>query len=316
MIVQGCFFEAKSNFREAIDMTCLEIGFNVAQIVLAVLAIIATIGIAVVIHRNERRRSEKWREEDMIRREESEKLEMNDRDLFLWNFLTPRYLDETFTVYEYEYSEYKDGEPRKLLRSHTIELKEGRNEIKNRYFDKNDWKKGGGGREKFIQESNQHNPPTYENKLVHRFCVALNRVGQAAFDGKLHMENTFTLAAKLILEDWDKAKHLVLKEREDNPRYYNRIFFEWIAGVSCMYQIADKNLTEENNDIKRCIKQYAFTEGEFSKYNAEKLLIIDNVNDIMDKIIANNPTLKSELASSYIEELSGRFRQRIGEKFK
>ena len=277
-------------------MQPMECAFALLQIFTALLVCAVTSVIAVKLYKKER-------EDEKIRHEESKEEQKKERDQYFWTFFTPQYLDASFTIYE----KSSDDNPYHII-SHNVELKEGRNTIDNMYGKPGSDQWRAKGYEEFSKRCIINAPPTYENKLVHRLCVVLNRVGQAAFDGKLQMANVFSIASKMILEDWEKSKPLIIQERGTDAakRFDNRIFFEWIACASCIYRIS--NISNMRwKDVELCIKQYAFSNAEFADYISNYQLMIDKLRNITEVLIKQNKQLESEQTTSYIQELCADF---------
>jgi len=211
---------------------------------------------------------------------------------FYWDFFVPQYLDGVFKV-------TKDNE---IIE---IDLKEGRLEIENRYKNR--------GYNEFLNESNKINPPTYENKLVHRLSVVLERIGQAAFIGDLPLNYIFSISSKMILKDWEMAKSL---EKIIN----NRKFARWIACTSCMYLVAQKNV--ELEEAKRYIKQYVdisdIFEGDSQKtkdYNEHEidhkkyaLKMIDEITEIQK---SNEEIFAWSSSGRYVKKLKREFGKKM-----
>jgi len=185
---------------------------------------------------------------------------------FYWDFFIPEYLDAAMTIDD-----------------KIITLKDARQKIKRDYKDCSF-----NGYKLFAEKSCDETAETFENKFAHRLSFALNRIGQAAFIGDLPLNYIFPISAKMILEDWEKAKALIHNNIADEPKNkgngtekycalnYTRKFAYWIACTSCLYLIkhaikyqkkeeADKNISiflkqlnlnnyNENDDLNIKIK--------------------------------------------------------------
>ena len=230
-----------------------------------------------------------------------------EQEKYFAQFFIPKYLDEVFVVYEY----CRCGN--KFLRSYEIELKEAKKQMRNKHGDHGTEKWESEGRKKFHGLSKCRERPGMENFLSYRLCNVLNRVGLEVFTGKLPMAQTLNLAGQAILEDWDKSKALVENMRGGEGKYkenlHKRNFFQWFAGVCCMWMVANSD-NKDNNKI--FIGQLLFhSEGHagYSEYIKNPKKLIRENRDVRKSILKKDKRLLSFRVWWYLMRLEFKFKK-------